>query len=350
MTHAGRSSSAPHTHPLVSVVIPAFNAAETIAQTIQSILAQSYAPLEIVVVDDGSIDHTAQVLDSFGPVVRRITKPNGGLASARNAGCAAARGEYIALMDADDLCAPDRIALQVAAFRADPDIVLVCSDFDAFGRDGLSKPCYVATYYSAINGAAQGIATLFPDTASLNAEHRQEPVLLRTGALYPALALGNVVHPPTCMFRSGLFTAAGAFDETIRNMCDWEWLVRAARLGRFGFIEKSLLLYRLSDSQLSGVKHHAQAMRDIVNVFELIARRDPAIQSSTHGRFNFELSQARIWAADAVVDTDAWEAVRYLYKSARHGITDRLWLAALAKCMLPRPLIGLIKSLKHQST
>jgi glycosyltransferase involved in cell wall biosynthesis len=252
--------------PLVSVVIPAFNAAQTLSQTIRSVLAQTYAPIEIVVVDDGSTDDTAQVLDSFGSAIKCVRKPNGGLASARNAGCAAAQGEYIALLDADDLCTPQRIALQVTAFKAAPDAVLICSDFDAFSADSTNKPRHAATYYSAVHETADGFAGLFPVKQQLQTALEQTPLILRTGTLYPVLALGNVVHPPTCMFRRGLFTAVGGFDESIRNMCDWDWLVRASRYGAFGYIEASLLRYRLSETQLSGSKHHVTAMLDCEGV------------------------------------------------------------------------------------
>jgi glycosyltransferase involved in cell wall biosynthesis len=334
--------------PLVSVVIPAFNAAQTLSETIRSVLAQTYAPIEIVVVDDGSTDDTAQVLDSFGSTIKCVRKPNGGLASARNAGCAAAQGEYIALLDADDLCTPQRIAVQIAVFKAAPDIVLACSDFDAFGADGTNRPLHAATYYSAVREAAGGFAGLFPVKQQLQAAPEQAPLVLHTGTLYPVLALGNVVHPPTCMFRRGLFTAVGGFDESIRNMCDWDWLVRASRCGAFGYIEASLLRYRLSETQLSGSKHHVTAMLDIVKVFELIARRDPQLKALLGRRFAQKLNAARIWAADAMVEKDARAALRYLLKALPTGLTDRLWIKTLLKCLLPKPLVNLAKTLKHQ--
>lgn len=109
------------TTPLVSVVIPAFNAARWIDRTIASALAQTHRALEVIVVDDGSSDDTADLVARVAAQearVRLIRQPNGGVARARNAGIDAAHGAFIAPLDADDLWAPDKIAMQVAALDA----------------------------------------------------------------------------------------------------------------------------------------------------------------------------------------------------------------------------------------
>ena len=91
---------------LISVVIPAYNARHTLPATLESLFAQTWPHLEIIVVDDGSTDGTAQMLAQYGARVRLLSQPNGGLARARATGVAAARGQWIALLDADDLCRP----------------------------------------------------------------------------------------------------------------------------------------------------------------------------------------------------------------------------------------------------
>jgi glycosyltransferase involved in cell wall biosynthesis len=98
----------------VSVIIPAYNAGRYVAHAIASCLAQTVPPLEIIVVDDGSSDDTAEVVERFGPPVRVIRKPNGGPASARNRGVAEAKGEWIALLDADDWWLPTKLERQMA--------------------------------------------------------------------------------------------------------------------------------------------------------------------------------------------------------------------------------------------
>lgn len=102
--------------PLVSVIIPAFNAQAFLRATLESVLAQTYRDLEIIVVDDGSTDDTAALASAFAnddARIRVITKVNGGVSSARNAGIAAARGDYFAFLDADDLWHPEKIAAQM---------------------------------------------------------------------------------------------------------------------------------------------------------------------------------------------------------------------------------------------
>src|SRR3981081_1852732 len=102
--------------PLVSVLIPAFNAEETVADTLRSVRAQSYRNLEIIVVDDGSRDNTARIVSQFESEdsrIRLIEQANSGVAAARNAAPAASSGSLIAPLDADDLWHPQKIELQV---------------------------------------------------------------------------------------------------------------------------------------------------------------------------------------------------------------------------------------------
>ncbi len=110
--------------PLVSVIIPAFNASKTLHQTLVSVSSQTYSDIEIIVVDDGSVDDTLTVVRAYieiDPRVRCIEKANGGVASARNAGAKASQGEFLAFIDADDLWHPSRTAKGVAALLAGGD-------------------------------------------------------------------------------------------------------------------------------------------------------------------------------------------------------------------------------------
>ncbi|MBA4096540.1 MAG: hypothetical protein C0484_07215 [Rhodospirillum sp.] len=125
--------------PLVSVVVPAFNAAKTISDTLRSISRQTYTALEIVVVDDGSTDETADLARRYGATdsrVRVVTKPNGGVASARNAGIRCTAGAFVAFIDADDLWHPTKIAKQLKVLLAGgPDMALVYAPFRLIDAD-----------------------------------------------------------------------------------------------------------------------------------------------------------------------------------------------------------------------
>ncbi|MEZ5831353.1 MAG: glycosyltransferase family A protein [Dongiaceae bacterium] len=113
--------------PLVTIVIPVCNRADLLVEAVRSCLEQSWHPIEIIVVDDGSDDDPAAALQEFGNKVQLHRKPNGGVASARNAGIQLARGDFIHFLDSDDLLLPDAVARKVASFAAIPDAALCFS-------------------------------------------------------------------------------------------------------------------------------------------------------------------------------------------------------------------------------
>lgn len=108
--------------PLVSVVIPAYNAAWCVGKAIDSVLAQDFRDFEVIVVNDGSTDDTAAVLAGYGDAVRVVSQANGGMSSARNAGIRAARGELIAFLDSDDWWLPGKLRRQVELMREAPEV------------------------------------------------------------------------------------------------------------------------------------------------------------------------------------------------------------------------------------
>jgi glycosyltransferase involved in cell wall biosynthesis len=112
----------------ISVIIPVYNGATYLGEAIESVLAQTLAPAEIIVVDDGSTDGSAAVADRYAPSVRVIRQPNAGCGAARNTGVRHARGAYLAFLDADDLWTPDKLQQQAAARVADPGLDMI------FGR------------------------------------------------------------------------------------------------------------------------------------------------------------------------------------------------------------------------
>jgi glycosyltransferase involved in cell wall biosynthesis len=124
---------------MISVVIPVFNGAAYIGQAIQSALDQSLPPAEILVVDDGSSDSTAEVVRRYPAPVRYIPQPHSGSACARNLGIREARGDLLALLDADDEWLPEKLALQSAALREDPGLDLVFSQMVEFRSPELPR-------------------------------------------------------------------------------------------------------------------------------------------------------------------------------------------------------------------
>lgn len=107
---------------LISVIMPVYNHERYIGEAIESVLAQTYRPLELIVIDDGSTDRSGAVAQSFGSPLRYYHQSNTGQAAARNHGVSLARGAYLGFLDADDLWPPEKLAWQMAAFGADPEL------------------------------------------------------------------------------------------------------------------------------------------------------------------------------------------------------------------------------------
>lgn len=126
----------PGTPPLVSAILPVFNGAQYVRQAIETILNQTYRPVETIVVDDGSTDETAKVLEQFGPRIRRATQAHSGQSAARNRGVDLATGRYLAFLDADDLWPVEKLAAQAAILEADPECDLLFGHAEQFRQDG----------------------------------------------------------------------------------------------------------------------------------------------------------------------------------------------------------------------
>lgn len=127
------------TRPLVSCVVPVYNGEAYLGEAIDSILAQTWRPLEIIVVDDGSTDDSAAVAEAYGAKVRVIRQANAGCATARNAGLAAATGEFVAFLDADDLWHPEKLQRQMARFEALPSLDYAVTYTQNFWQDDVRE-------------------------------------------------------------------------------------------------------------------------------------------------------------------------------------------------------------------
>ncbi len=124
--------STPQDPPLISVIIPTFNRASYIVEAVESVLTQSYAPVELIVVDDGSTDDTRQILMGLSEKFHYLRRENSGVAAARNAGIAIATGSFLAFLDSDDLWLNDKLQQQVALFLRTPATDLVYGHAEQF--------------------------------------------------------------------------------------------------------------------------------------------------------------------------------------------------------------------------
>lgn len=333
--------------PLVSVVIPCYNGATFVSEAIDSVLTQSFTNIEIIVVNDGSTDDTAQVLNRYRDVVTTLNQPNGGLASARNTGLRAARGEFVALFDADDVCQPERLSAQVAAMMQLPDVVLCSSDFSAYSGNEILDASHGSAYYRVIGTTAGGLETLYPNRHTLDTTKVPWPdavpataIELLSGDIYERLVWGNFVHPPTIMARRTAIAATGEFDEGIANGTDYDWIMRICRLGPAAYVNRSLLKYRYSEAQLSSPRNSAQLARDTILAMDKLKERDPALFQRHWSRFQRRIGTCHLHAADALIETCKPIAAMELLHSLGHGIVTPTTLKVVVKLMLPRAVLA----------
>lgn len=327
-------------HPLVSVVIPAYNAGGTIVPAVESVLAQRYPRIEVVVIDDGSTDDTAAALARFGDRIRVVRQPNGGLPAARDRSHREARGEFIAWLDADDLMEPDRIALQVEFLLQHPSVVLVSSEFSAFFEDGRAIERFADTYYSRIPDAG-GVEAIYPARATLTPRREWcsaewKDVACHVGDVRRDIEWGNVVHPPTVMFRRDLLERIdGGLDAKGGPAADWEFFIRASAIGPFGLIDVPLIRYRMHAGQMSGPANSRASIMGQLHVYK-----------KTHGnarglrgviRRNWSAAHAELYAGLArhELERSRWAAASYLGLALVHRPPIKVVLILVALMALP---------------
>jgi glycosyltransferase involved in cell wall biosynthesis len=221
---------------LVTTIIPVYNRPAMLRDAVESVLAQTYRPIEIVIVDDGSTDDTPAVADALArqhPEIRVIHQQNRGVGPAREAGRVAARGEFIQHLDSDDLLYPRKFELQVAGLRAHPEC-------------GAS---YGWTRTQETDGTA-------PDVAAKRTGERIE-------TMFPAMLEQRWWHTPTPLYRASLLDRAGSW-LALRNEEDWEYDARIASFGvRLHYVADWIALFKNhGNERLSGAGLDPRVLRD----------------------------------------------------------------------------------------
>lgn len=274
--------------PKVSVIIPVYNCEKYIREAVESVLAQTYKDFELIVVDDGSTDDSGRIVrEEFGQVARYYYQPNGGAAKARNAGVKESRGQYIAFLDADDIWAPEKLAVQVPILDGKAEIGLVHSNLewiDSFGK-------HVKIW----------------ETSQCNDGYARQ------------FLKGHVISPDTSLIRREIFVTAGGFDEDFRaaGYEDLEFFIRLGQLCEIYWVEEPLAKARDWESK----RHNeATALRNRGVFLQRMIKRFG--NHSAHTRF-LSREQAR-YCSDIgrflVKTTKLLEGRRELMKSIALGL------------------------------
>jgi glycosyltransferase involved in cell wall biosynthesis len=203
--------------PLVSVIIPAYNAEAWIVETVSSALAQTYTPVEIIVVDDTSKDGTLRALESFKRRIRVLQNTtNLGVSGSRNRGIATAAGHYIALLDHDDLWHPEKISRQMDLFQKIPNLGLVYSDANIETQEG-------------------------------NQWRYSQASMPYRGLVFKQLIKENFIACATSVIPQSVLAEVGLFNEKLKILEDHDLFLRIARRFPIDYIDATLATYRIHD-------------------------------------------------------------------------------------------------------
>lgn len=309
------------TNPLISVIIPAYNAADTIAAAISSALAQTYRPLEILVVDDGSTDKTSQVADSFGDQIRFLSQANAGPAAARNLGLRESRGELIAFLDADDRWHPDKLALQWQILLQQPSVGLVHTEVSHFDLQS-EVPWRVEV--GRRNFVGNCTALLLQENRILNSS-----VVLRREYL----------------------DQTGFFDERFKGVEDYDLWLRLSGCCEFAYLDEPLVWYRHHVGSLSS---YSTAMRagELEVVQSAIARLRKSDSLAERNLAYDQKLNPRLQALHWDLGYDAYDRGDYLRARHHLGKCLRYWPfafhAAILWCTtwLPHGLVSKLRRAK----
>ena len=258
-----------------SIIVPTYNYGRYLPRALDSLLAQRWAELQIIVVDDGSTDNTWEVLKRYTPRVLAIRQVNAGVSVARNRGIAEARSPYIGFLDPDDLYHPEKVCRQVATLESRPECGW--THCDAIFLD-----------------EATGRSCRFSEQYRYNAR-----LALEGPRLFEALIPSNFISPVSLMIRRSCLDQAGYFDERFAGIEDFDLVLRLAAAAPAAYSPEVLATYVSHPGSLSGDR--ARVDRDKYLILDKIASRYPD-RIRRHGRA----------ARRAVADMHNWFAYQHL--------------------------------------
>ena len=250
--------------PSVSIVLPVFNRAGSVRAAVESVLRQTYADFELLVVDDGSTDGSMEALAAVrDPRLKILATPhNMGAGAARNTGIKAACATWVAFQDSDDEWLPRKLEKQMARLAtAAPDCVAVYCGMAVVGEVIETGPGRTRLRY-------------IPDPAITKVEGHMQSALLHR----------SLISTQTLIARRDSMLACGGFDETLQALEDWECAIRLAKLGSFAFVDEPLVMQRFSNNSIT--RHRDRRLAALQRIIEKnvdLFRDDPKILA-THYR------------------------------------------------------------------
>lgn len=336
----------------VSVVIPCYNCAASIDETLASIFAQTFGDVEVIAVDDGSKDSTAAVLARYKDRVKVVSQANSGVSIARNTGALHATGDWVAFCDADDLWRADKLEVFASAIAAIPnDCQVVFSDYSVMDdgaiteQRGTMSPETMFPIFREFGIRIEDMFAHHSELSCLSAAGTRWAIGLHYGNIFGSLILGNVILPSAVLVRMDAFQAVSGFRPEFRNAEDTEFFLRLAKEFSFLYIDEPLITYRRGSESLLATSMLKTMIGGIRSV-EINCKDD----SASYARFGdiVDKSLARKYAKLGyfyLTELDPKNALAAARTSLRHRKSDRLAWVVMLGSLLPRFLLGGIRSL-----
>lgn len=334
----------------ISAVVPAYNAARTVAATLDSLLAQSSPPCEIVVVDDGSRDDTRTALEPYADRAKLVFQANGGVSAARNRAVQEASGDWLAFCDADDLWHADKLRVVAAAIDAAPDVDLVFHDFWTFDGDRVveERATHSAgTMFPLFKEVDISIPRILDQRRRIETGSAAFPVVdAWFGHALRWLMVGNFLMPSTVLVRRSAFLACGGFDANFRYAEDTEFFLRYAKATPFLWIDAALTGYRrapgtlLTGNMLPTILNATRAVEAHCIGDRAVVESDPKWVTSAVAR---RFSRLAYYCLSELLIPEARQHARTSLRYDRWN--RRAWKVALAT-LLPVSLLRLARSMK----
>ncbi len=305
--------------PIISVIIPAYNAEKTIKETINSVLNQTFSDFELIIINDGSKDATLEIVSQFqDPRLKVMSYENSGASVSRNRGFAKSVGEFIAFLDADDLWTSDKLEAQLEALKAHPECDIAYSWTDCIDE---SSQFLRRGGYITVNGNAYAHLLLLDIL-----ENGSNPLIRRQALL-----------------------DIGGFDESLPAGQDWDLYLRLAVKHQFVTVPKPQILYRVSSDSLSAnyKKLETGSLRVIAKAFaqapESLQYLKPYSLSNLYKYLSFKILQERPSSKKGLI------AVRLIWNAVKHDpmlLQKRVILKVIIKIallvLLPSPLATIV--------
>ncbi len=271
--------------PTIAVVLPAYNAQSYICDALDSIAAQSRLPEQIIVVDDGSDDATAEQVRKWkrqysGEFRFLQQRNNQAVSAARNAGIRHAKTDLVALLDADDIFSPLHLEQLERAFLTHPGILLCFGDVLYFDARAIVK-------HSSFRGTR---------LENVQYSEQEDGLRLLRESAYVSLLWGSYIAPSATLFSKQAVEAIGLFDENLRSAEDRDLWLRLSRAGAFAYYPLVVTRKRVHENNLTHLRNMRQAQRYQLMVLQKMSTHAEELKLSTaERRFTREATVQHIW-------------------------------------------------------